>query len=211
MNIKKFTFNPVSVNAFVVWDESLECVIIDPACFYPQEEQQLALFIEKNHLKPVRLLITHGHFDHLMGNGFVEKRWGIKTEIHTDDNNLLQKAANQSAMFGIPMSPPPLAEIFFEDGDLLKFGNSELKVIHVPGHSPGGVAFYSESERLLIAGDILFYGSVGRTDLPGGNHNQLITGIIQKLLVLPPDVVVYSGHGPETTIGNEIRNNPFLN
>jgi len=211
MNIKKFTFNPVEVNAIILWDDTLECVIIDAACFYPQEEQKLKSFIETNHLNPVRLLNTHGHFDHLMGNLFVDKTWGLKTEIHKEDNYLVGNASNQSLMFGMSISKPPLPGSFFEDGDVLTFGNSSLKVIHVPGHSPGGVAFYSEADKLLIAGDILFQGSVGRTDLPKGNHQQLITGIKEKLLILDPDTKVYCGHGPETTIGDEKRFNQFLN
>ena len=211
MNIKKFTFNPVQVNAIVLWDDTLECVIIDPACFYPQEEQQLKLFIETNHLKPVRLLNTHGHFDHLMGNGFVEKTWGLKSEIHKEDNYLVEQASTQSLLFGMSIPKPPLPGRFFEDGDILTFGNSSLKVIFVPGHSPGGVAFYSETDQLLIAGDILFCGSVGRTDLPKGNHEQLISGILDKLMILDPAVKVYSGHGPETTIGAEKKFNQFLN
>ena len=211
MNIKKFTFNPVEVNAILLWDDTLECVIIDPACFYPHEERQLKLFIESNHLNPVRLLNTHGHFDHLMGNRFVENTWGLKSEIHKEDNYLVEQAANQSLMFGMQMSKPPLPGSFFEDGEILSFGNSTLKVIYVPGHSPGGVAFYSEADKLLIAGDILFCGSVGRTDLPRGNHEQLITGINEKLMILDPEVKVYCGHGPETTIGSEKKSNPFLN
>ena len=211
MNIKKFTFNPVEVNAIVLWDDTLECIIIDAACFYPYEEQKLQLFIETLHLKPVRLLNTHGHFDHLMGNLFVEKTWGLKTEIHKEDNYLVENAANQSLMFGMSIAKPPLPGRFFEDGEILTFGNSTLKVIYVPGHSPGGVAFYSEADKLLIAGDIIFNGSVGRTDLPKGNHEQLITGIKEKLLVLDPDTKVYCGHGPETTIGDEKSFNQFLN
>ena len=211
MNIKKFKFNPVEVNALVLWDDTNECVIIDPACFYPGEEQQLKLFIETHHLKPVRLLNTHGHFDHLMGNKFVEKTWGLTSEIHKEDIFLVEQAANQAMMFGLQMAKPPLPGRFFEDGEVLTFGNSALKVIFVPGHSPGGVTFYSETDKLLIAGDILFYGSIGRTDLPRGNHEQLITGIMEKLMVLDPQVKVYCGHGPETTIGAEKRSNPFLN
>lgn len=211
MNIKKFTFNPVQVNAIVLWDETLECVIIDPACFYSQEEQELKSFIELNHLKPVRLLNTHGHFDHLMGNEFVGKTWGLKSEIHFEDNYLVELASSQSQMFGMEMTKPPLPGRFFEDNDLITFGNSTLKVIFVPGHSPGGVAFYSKPDKLLICGDILFKDSVGRTDLPRGNHEQLISGILDKLMVLDPDVKVYCGHGPETTIGAEKKNNMFLN
>lgn len=211
MNIKKFTFNPIGVNAIVLWDDTLECVIIDPACFYPHEEQQLKLFIETQNLKPVKLLNTHGHFDHLMGNGFVEKTWGIKSEIHKADNDLVEQASSLSLFFGITMSKPPLPVRFFEDGEIINFGKSALKVIHVPGHSQGGVAFYSQEDQLLIAGDSLFLGSVGRTDLPGGNHEQLITAIKEKLMILDPKVKVYCGHGPETTIGTEKKSNPFLN
>jgi len=211
MNIKKFTFNPVEVNAIVLWDDTLECVIIDSACFYPHEEQKLQLFIETLHLKPVRLLNTHGHFDHLMGNAFVEKTWGLKSEIHIEDNYLVEQASNQALMFGMSMSKPPLPGRFIEEGDILTFGNSSLKAIFVPGHSPGSLAFYSEADKLLIAGDIIFNGSVGRTDLPKGNHEQLITGIKEKLLVLDPATKVYCGHGPETTIGAEKSYNQFLN
>jgi len=211
MNIKKFTFNPVEVNAIVLWDDTLDCVIIDPACFYPHEEQKLKLFIETLHLNPVKLLNTHGHFDHLMGNGFAEKTWGIKSEIHKEDNFLVEQASSQALMFGIQMPKPPLPARFIEEGETITFGSSSLKVIFVPGHSPGSVAFYSETDQLLIAGDILFNGSVGRTDLPRGNHDQLITGIMEKLMILDPQVKVYCGHGPETTIGAEKNSNPFLN
>jgi len=211
MNIKKFTFNPVEVNAIILWDDTLECVIIDPACFFPYEEQKLKLFIETLNLKPVRLLNTHGHFDHLMGNRFVEETWGLKSEIHKEDNYLVEQASAQSLMFGMSMPKPPLPGNFIEEGDILTFGNSSLKAIFVPGHSPGSVAFYSEADKLLIAGDIIFNGSVGRTDLPRGDHEQLISGIKEKLLILDPATKVYCGHGPETTIGAEKSYNQFLN
>jgi len=210
LNIKKFTFNPVEVNAIILWDETLECVLIDPACYYPEEEQRLKQFVESNQLKPVRLLNTHGHFDHLMGNQFIKKTWGLKCEIHQCDNLLVQHADSQAMKFGIEMQASPSYGRFFQDGELISFGNSELKVIHVPGHSPGGVAFYSEADQLLIAGDILFSGSIGRTDLPMGNYNLLISGIKEKLMVLDDKVKVYCGHGPETTIGSEKKNNPYL-
>jgi hydroxyacylglutathione hydrolase len=145
-----------------------------------------------------------------MGNRFVEKIWGLSGEIHKEDNFLVEQASNQALMFGIQMPKPSLPGRFFEDGEILTFGNTSLKVIFIPGHSPGGVAFYSETDKLLIAGDILFRGSVGRTDLPRGNHEQLIKGIMEKLMVIDPGVKVYCGHGPETTIGEEKSNNPFL-
>ncbi len=211
MNIKKFTFNPIEVNAFVLWDETLECVIIDAACFYPYEQEKLKLFIETLHLKPVKLLNTHGHFDHLLGNEFVRNTWGLSGEIHMNDKYLVEQASGQSLLFGMSIAKPPAPGHFFEDGEIIRFGNSSLKVICVPGHSPGSVAFYSETDKLLIAGDILFCGSVGRTDLPGGSHEQLISGIKEKLMILNPQVKVYCGHGPETTIGAEKDNNPYLN
>jgi glyoxylase-like metal-dependent hydrolase (beta-lactamase superfamily II) len=210
LNIKKFTFNPVEVNTIILWDKTLECVLIDPACYYPEEEQQLKQFVESNQLKPVRLLNTHGHFDHLMGNKFIKKTWGLKCEIHKDDNYLIEHAETLAQLFGIEMTAPPSYGTFIDDGEIISFGNSELKVIHVPGHSPGSVAFYSEADKILISGDILFYGSIGRTDLPKGNFDLLISGIKEKLLVLDGKVKVYCGHGPDTSIGEEKRNNPYL-
>jgi hydroxyacylglutathione hydrolase len=210
LNIKKFKFNPIDVNAFILWDETLECVLIDPSCYYPEEQDELKRFIESNKLKPVRLLNTHGHFDHLMGNRFVEKNWQLQCEIHADDNYLVQHAGNTALKFGIDMPSPPPAGRFLEDGELINFGTSALKVIHVPGHSAGGVAFYSKADKLLITGDILFYRSIGRTDLPMGNHDLLISGIKDKLMVLDENVIVYCGHGSETTIGDEKRYNPYL-
>jgi len=210
LNIKKFIFNPVAVNAFILWDETLECVLIDPSCYYPEEENELKQFIESGKLKPVRLLNTHGHFDHLMGNRFAEKNWKLKSEIHADDKYLVQLAGKQALNFGIEMSSPSAPGSFLEDGELILFGNSSLKVIHVPGHSPGGVAFYSKTDKLLFTGDILFYRSVGRTDLPMGDRELLISGIKDKLMVLDENIVVYCGHGPETTIGDEKRYNPYV-
>ncbi len=211
IQIKKFTFNPIGVNAIVLWDETLDCVIIDPACSSEPEEQKLKQFIVSNGLNPVRLLNTHGHFDHLLGNGFVGREWGLKAEIHHEDNFLVANAQSTAIVFGMQIPQPPVAGAFLEEGEVVRFGNSSLDVIHVPGHSPGSVAFYSKDDNLLIAGDILFYGSIGRTDLPRGNHQQLINGIKNKLLVLPEETVVYCGHGPETTIGDEKWSNPYLN
>jgi glyoxylase-like metal-dependent hydrolase (beta-lactamase superfamily II) len=209
IKIKKFTFNPVGVNAYLLWDETLEAVLIDPACFYADEEEELNRFVGSQGLKIVHLLNTHGHFDHLMGNSFAEKKWGLKCRIHPADLPMVVQAREHALYFGITM-PAPNEAIPFLDGEVIRFGQSELSLIHVPGHSKGSVAFYCETEGLLIVGDILFEGSVGRTDLPGGNHAQLISGIKEKLLSLDDHVKVYSGHGNETTIGRERRSNPFL-
>lgn len=208
--VKKFTYNPVSVNAYLLWDETKEAVLIDPASFYPEEEKKLAHFVDDMELKIVHLLNTHGHFDHLMGNTFAAAKWGLKCRIHPGDQFMSGQAKQHAAFFGISMNNPvPDAELLSE-GEIVTFGNSALSVIHVPGHSPGSVAFYSEQNKMIIVGDILFAGSVGRTDLPGGNHTQLITGIKEKLLTLDDEVKVFSGHGDDTTIGWEKRTNPFL-
>jgi glyoxylase-like metal-dependent hydrolase (beta-lactamase superfamily II) len=210
ITVKKFTFNPISVNAYLLWDESLEAVLIDPACYFADEEMALSRFVESNKLTVVHLLNTHGHFDHLMGNNFAETKWDLSCRIHPGDSNLVQQAKNQAKLFGMTMADVNLPVRYLSDGEVIHFGQSSLKVIHVPGHSQGSVAFYSETDKIVIVGDILFEGSVGRTDLPGGNHMQLISGIKGKLMTLDDEVKVYSGHGNETTIGREKRTNPFL-
>ncbi len=210
ITVKKFTFNPVAVNAYLLWDESMEAVLIDPACFYPNEELELSRFVEDQGLRIVHLLNTHGHFDHLMGNNFASQKWNLKCEIHSGDAFMTDQAKQHALFFGITMKNPTSEVELLSEGDLITFGHSELKVIHVPGHSPGGVAFYSEKDKILVVGDILFQGSVGRTDLPGGNHIQLINGIKEKLMILDDAVKVYSGHGEDTTVGWEKRTNPYL-
>ena len=210
MKVKKFTFNPVSVNAYLLWDETKEAVLIDPACFYPAEELELSRFIENEGLKIVHILNTHGHFDHLMGNDFASAKWNLQVKIHSGDAFMAGQARQHAVLFGITMKNPTATSEPLKEGDLIRFGNSSLRVIHVPGHSPGSVAFYEKEDQLLVVGDILFEGSVGRTDLPGGSHELLISGIKEKLLTLGEEVVVYPGHGGHTTIGWEKRTNPYL-
>lgn len=210
IQIKKFTFNPIAVNAYLLWDEIREAVLIDPACYYADEEEALSRFVEAKELKIVHLLNTHGHFDHLMGNNFAEEKWGLKCRMHPGDLPLAAQAKQQAMLFGITMSNLTSALELLSEGEEITFGQTVLKVIHVPGHSQGSVAFYGEQDKILVAGDILFEGSVGRTDLPGGNHAQLISGIKEKLMTLDDEVKVYPGHGGDTTIGWEKRTNPFL-
>jgi glyoxylase-like metal-dependent hydrolase (beta-lactamase superfamily II) len=210
MEIKKFTFNPVGVNTYVCWDKTGECVIIDAGCSNNDEENVLASFIEEENLKPVRLLNTHGHFDHIMGNLFVAKKWNLTPELHEADIFLSERAQQQAIMFGIDMSSTPDIEMFLKEGGQVDFGDSFFRVIHVPGHSPGSVVFYCEDQGIVIVGDVLFNASIGRTDLPQGDHDTLIAGIRKKLLVLPDNTEVFPGHGPETTIGIEKKINPFL-
>lgn len=210
IQLKKFTFNPVSVNSYLLWDETGEAAIIDPACYYAEEEEELAWFVEKHGLKIVQLLNTHGHFDHLMGNGFAGARWNLSFRIHSGDANLPGQAKQYASLFGIQMNNAPASVEILGEGDVVTFGNSALKVLHVPGHSPGSVAFYGENDQILVVGDIIFEGSVGRTDLPGGNHDLLISGIKEKLLVLDPAVRIFPGHGGSTTVGQEKKTNPYL-
>ncbi len=211
LQIKKFTFNPVQENTFVLYDETGECVIIDPGCYYENERQELDQFITDEKLKPVRLINTHCHFDHIMGLTHCRAKYHLQFEIHPDEAILVERAVEHGDMFAIPVEPIDAPDAFFKEGDQINFGNSYLQVIEAPGHSPGGVVFYNPEQKMLIAGDVLFYGSIGRTDLPGGSFEQLTGNIRTKLLILPEETVVYCGHGPETTIGFEKKNNRFLN
>ncbi|OJU52944.1 MAG: MBL fold hydrolase [Bacteroidales bacterium 45-6] len=211
MKIKQFEFNPIRENTYVAYDETNECVIIDPGCFYPDEKMELLDFILDNDLVVKHLLNTHLHFDHVFGCKFIEERLGMLTHAHAKDEFLLDKMSTQLKMFGFPdQGEKPSIGTYIQENDVICFGNQKLAVLEVPGHSPGSVVFYSEEGQCAFVGDVLFRGSIGRTDLEGGNFEQLIGGIRQKLFKLPSDTIVYSGHGPCTTIGYEQKNNPYL-
>ncbi|MFO7657287.1 MAG: MBL fold metallo-hydrolase [Bacteroidales bacterium] len=210
MNIKIFIVNGFSVNAFVVSDTTGECIIIDPGFYEKDEESKLVNYIEANNLTPVMVLNTHGHVDHMLGNKFVCEKYNITLAAHADDIFLLDRATAMGAIFSLNANPSPPVSKLIADGETILFGNSRLQAFHTPGHSPGSLSFYSSEEKFLIAGDVLFAGSIGRTDLPGGSYETIIYSIKNKLLVLPGDTVVYPGHGPSTTIGIEHDTNPFL-
>ncbi len=210
MTIKKFVFSPFSENTYIVYDQTAECIIIDPGCFDQYEQMQLGEYISDNKLKPVHVLNTHCHLDHVFGNNFLARTYGLKSEIHRNDLELLRKTSSYAQSFGLQMEQPEDAGKFLSESDTILFGNSELKLFHIPGHSPGHLAFYNTTEKIVFCGDILFKGSIGRTDLPGGNFETLISGIKTKLFSLPDDTVVYSGHGENTSIGAEKRTNPFV-
>ncbi len=212
MQLKTFQFNPIGVNTYVLYDETKECVIIDPGCFYPDEKIELLNFIIDNDLVVKHILNTHMHFDHVLGNNFVFEQFGLNPEAHKDDEFLLEQFATQMRMFGVEggdVKTPSIGTYLNED-DVITFGKQRLIVIHVPGHSPGSVVFYNPDAQVLIGGDVLFYGSIGRTDLARGSFDQLVGGIKTKLLTLPADTTVYTGHGSKTTIGFEAKNNPYL-
>jgi hydroxyacylglutathione hydrolase len=210
MQIKQFIFNPFQVNTYLIYDDSHECVIIDAACYEKYEVDTLLDFIEKEGLKPKALLNTHGHVDHVCGNLRMMDHFDLPLLMHRDDNYLIPAAVQYGNIFGFNIEQPPAPTGFLGQGDIFNFGDSSLEIIHAPGHSPGSILFYSGRDNLLIAGDVLFSGSIGRTDLPKGNFNTLISSIKTKIMLLPDETRVYPGHGNSTTIGRERETNPFL-
>lgn len=210
IQIHSFVFSPFQENTYVLYDESKEAVIIDPGCHSASEEKALKDFIEHHQLKVVKLLNTHCHIDHVFGNQFVKNSFGVKLFIHRLDLPILQACKTAALMYGIQPFVESQPDEFLEEGQKVKFGNSELEILHVPGHAPGHVAFVNKEQKFMISGDVLFRQSIGRTDFPGCNYNDLMASIKKKLFLLDEDFEVYSGHGPVTTIGYEKKYNPFL-
>ncbi len=210
VQIKSFAFNPYQENTYILFDESLECVIIDPGMYSGDEQNEFLKFIAHNDLKPVLLLNTHCHIDHVLGNKFIFDTYGLLPQFHKGEEMVLNSIVAYAPRMGIAYEVSPLPEVFLPESGTVKFGNSELELIFAPGHSPAHLCFYNKDEHFLIGGDVLFYQSIGRTDLPGGDHAQLLRNIKEKLFILPDDCRVYPGHGPSTSIGFEKQHNPFL-
>ena len=210
MKIHRLVFSPIDVYTYILADESGDCALIDCGCYDNSEFDKLVRFIEGRKLNPVLLLNTHCHLDHVFGNRFMLEKYNLKTLSCMDDEINRKKAVQHAALFGLSMSEPPEPGGFIADGQVISFGSTELTALHVPGHSPGSMAFYSEKEGCLFTGDALFAGSIGRTDLEGGDYETLINSISDRLFVLPPSTVVYPGHGSQTTIGKEKMTNPFF-
>ncbi len=204
------TFSAFEVNTYILYDKSKECVIIDPACNNKQEQNSLLNFLKENRLKPVKLLNTHCHLDHVFGNKFIANTFNLKTEASKDEEFNIKNVLNAANLYGIYTDEPYPIENFIKEGDVITFGFSTLDVLHVPGHTAGSLVFYAKEDKFIVAGDVLFKGSIGRTDLPGGNYDTLISEIKTKLFSLPDDTTVYPGHGPQTEIGFEKRHNPFF-
>lgn len=212
LKVKEFSFNPFDEKTYIVYDDvSGEAAIIDPGMVNADEEKAVDNFVIANHLELKYLLLTHLHIDHVWGVPYIKRTYGLPVTAHNDGGYLGAIMDAQAQMFNLPHSPGRMEiENTVDDGDELKLGEEKLIVAHVPGHSPGGVVFYAPKEHFLIAGDVLFRNSIGRTDLPGGNYRQLVEGIKKKILTLPADTLVYPGHGPTTTIGEEMQSNPFI-
>ena len=210
LNIKTFTFNPVQENTYIIYNDSGFCCIIDPGCYSKQEREELKKFIEDKNLKPVLLLNTHCHLDHVFGNKWVAGTWGLTLHIHEKEKAVLDFAPKSGDMWQLPFDNYEGELIFLIENSFIKLSEDELEIRFTPGHSPGSVCFYSEKDGFVIGGDVLFYGSIGRTDLPGGDFKTLLNSIQTQLFTLPDETKIYSGHGPMTTVGFEKMNNPFV-
>ena len=210
LKIKSFEFSPIQENTYIIYNEFNDCIIIDPGCYFDEEKEQLSGFIDKMNLKPVMLLNTHCHLDHVFGNKYVADTYGLLLQIHPKEKAVLDFAPSSGLMYNLPFDNYTGEIKYIHERGNISLGEDVMQILSTPGHSPGSISFYSEADGFVISGDALFYRSIGRTDLPGGNHEQLLQSIRESLFVLPAETKVYSGHGPSTTIGEEIKENPFL-
>lgn len=210
ITVKKFVFNSFQENTYLLYDETKEGIIVDPGCYEDFEKRQFDEFISDNNIKLVRLINTHSHVDHILGNNHIIEKYNIGLEIHKSGLIIHQHVKDHGAAFGLIIDTPNEPINFLEEGDKIKFGNSEPDVIYTPGHVDGHICLVSHDDKFIIAGDVLFQMSIGRTDLPTGDFDLLINNIKEKILKLPDDFTVYPGHGPETTIGFEKKHNPYL-
>ena len=211
IHLQMFTFSPIQENTYLLWNEKGNALIIDPGCYFTEEQETLQNFIASKHLKPVQLINTHCHLDHVFGNKWVAEKYKLELYIHPNEEKVLKVAPASGLMWGMSFDNYNGPLHFLNAGDIIKLDDDELLVIAAPGHSPGHICLYCKEQNFLIGGDVLFRESIGRTDLPGGNHYQLLKSIKENLFVLPDETVVHSGHGPQTTIGHEKEYNPFLN
>ena len=210
LTVRSFTFNPVEENTYVLYNEHNHCCIIDPGCYFPEERHGLKTFIGKTGLEPVLLLNTHCHLDHIFGNKFVYDTWGLSLHLHRDEKQVLDYGPRSGLEYQLPFDQYNGPLVYLKEGEKLKIDEDELEIRLAPGHSPGSLCFYHQAGGFVIAGDVLFNGSIGRTDLPGGDFGTLINSIQTQLFTLPDETRVYPGHGPMTTIGFEKMNNPFV-
>lgn len=210
LEIKTFTFNPYQENTYLLYDELGNCAIIDPGMYGEADEKALTTFISTHNLTPKMLLNTHCHIDHVLGNNFIFNQYGLYPQFHEGELPVLIEVQNYAPQMGFRYDISPIGETFLPEEGSIFIGQDELKLIYAPGHSPAHLCFYHASQKFLIGGDVLFRNSIGRTDLPGGNHELLLKNIKEKIYTLPDETIVYPGHGPSTTVGFEKATNPFI-
>ncbi|HEX5651749.1 MAG TPA: MBL fold metallo-hydrolase [Chitinophagaceae bacterium] len=210
LTVTTYTFNPVEENTYVLYNEQKECCIIDPGCYFQQERDELKTGLEKHGLVPVLLLNTHCHLDHVFGNQFVHKQWQLNLHLHEKEKAVLDFAPQSASMWGLSFDNYEGPLVYLKEGEIIRIGEDILEILFTPGHSPGSISFYHQAGGFVIGGDVLFNGSIGRTDLPGGDYATLVNSIQTRFFTLPDETRVYSGHGPVTTIGFEKMNNPFV-
>ena len=211
LEVKKFTFNPFSENTFIISNKLNDAIIIDPGCYYKEEQKVIDDYVSQNSLKIHAVLHTHSHLDHMFGTAYIIENYNVNLWIHKNDEITYESFEKVCDVYGIPnIQFPQKSPLFFNADNRININDIEFQILNVPGHSPGHVAFYNKENNFVINGDCLFENSIGRTDLPGGNHGQLLKSIKENLFVLPDQTIVYTGHGNETTIGKEKRTNSFL-
>lgn len=210
MEIKRVVFNPFRENTYIVWDETKECIIVDAGNLAKRENEMLDEMIAARGLKPVMAVNTHGHFDHVLGVGYLKEQYGVQFACSSKDQFLVDDAEQRAMMFGVKCMPVPAIDLDLDSVDSVTFGNTTLKVIKTPGHTPGHVALYNAEQKMLFTGDTLFKESIGRTDMPGGDYSWIMQSILEKIVPLGDDVTIYPGHEGESTIGHETIYNPFI-
>ena len=210
LKIKSFTFNPYQENTYLIFDDSKEAVIIDPGNYEAYENESISKFIDENKLQLKKIILTHCHLDHCLGNKYLNEKYGAELLIPFDERDLYKNVENIATLFGFANYSHLDENEYLKEKDKIEFGDIKLDVLFLPGHSPGHLAFYFKNDNVCFSGDVLFYNSIGRTDLPGGDYDTLINSIKNKLFLLNPDTIIYSGHGPKTILKNEMKNNPFL-
>ena len=210
LKIKSFTFNPYQENTYLIFDDSKEAVIIDPGNYEAYENESISKFIDENKLQLKKIILTHCHIDHCLGNKYLNEKYGAELLIPFDERDLYKNVENIATLFGFANYSHLDENEYLKEKDKIEFGNIKLDVLFLPGHSPGHLAFYFKNDNVCFSGDVLFYNSIGRTDLPGGDHDTLINSIKNKLFLLNPNTIIYPGHGQKTTLKNEMKDNPFL-
>lgn len=210
LTVKAFIFNPFQENTYLIINDKKECWIVDPGMYGADEEKVLFNYISEHQLLPQQIINTHAHIDHVMGIDAVKQKYNIRFGMHALESSVLSNAAGSAMLFGFKLGANPTYDFLIDEQQPLLLGDDVIEVRLAPGHSPGSIVFYYEPGKWLIGGDVLFNGSIGRTDLPGGNHEALLHSIQTQLYILPDETVVYSGHGPSTTIGKEKQSNPFV-